>query len=119
MPEVRGVIIDFFNDTPFYYQARNQAETLALHKVYEALKHSEENRVFIKSLAMAYTDNDENAFLTYAGDFDSLLQALAGLTSAIIMQTEKPDLYACVFVDCFSDAMKKRKKAGNKKNPLK
>ena len=68
---------------------------------------------------MAYTDNDENAFLTYAGDFDSLLQALAGLTSAIIMQTEKPDLYACVFVDCFSDAMKKRKKAANKKNPLK
>lgn len=119
MPEVRGIMIDFSTGRPYYYQARNLVERRALDRVYAALKHAEENHVFIKSLAMVYTDSDENAFLTYTGDFDSLLQALAWLTSAIIMQTEKPNLFACVFIDCFSDAMKKRKKAGNKKNPLK
>lgn len=119
MAEVRGVMIDFLAGCPYYYQARNRAETRALNQVYDALKHAEENHVFIKSLAMAYTDNDENAFFTYVGDYDSLLQALAGLISAIVMQTEKPELIACVFVDCFKEALQRRKKAGGKKNPLK
>ena len=38
MPEVRGIIIDFFNERPYYYQAKSHAESRALHKIYELFK---------------------------------------------------------------------------------
>lgn len=109
MPEVRGIMIDFFNERPYYYPARNHAETRALHKIYEVLKDSDHApKPAITSIA--HIDDGESSVL---------LKALAEMLAAVLVNTDKPEIVECLFITAMYEALRNQRRDSAKKNPLK
>lgn len=123
MPEVRGIMIDFFNERPYYYQAKSHAESRALHKVYELLKGVNAIQTAITSIAIAIGCSNGKAYhlhRVHHGDIGTLLQAIAEMTAVLLTDTDKPRAIEVVFIDALHKyLLENQKNVEQKKNPLK
>lgn len=118
MPEVRGIMIDFFNECPYYYQAKGAAETRAFHKIYELLKGERAPKTMITSIAIAAGCNNGDAYHIHHGKIVVLLEALTGMTATLLSNIDEPEVIERLFIDAMHDALLEKLRDKQKKNPL-
>ena len=118
MPEVRGIMIDFFNERPYYYQAKGPAETRAFHKIYELLKGERAPKTIITSIAIAAGCNNGDAYHIHHGRTGVLLEALSEMLAVLLSNTDEPEVIECLFIDATHESLLDKLRDKQKKNPL-
>ena len=118
MPEVRGIMIDFFNERPYYYQAKGPAETRALHKIYE-LFSARAPKSAITSIAIAAGCNNGDAYHIHHGRTGVLLEALSEMLAVLLSNTDEPEVIECLFIDTTHESLLDKLRDKQKKSPLK
>ena len=119
MPEVRGIMIDFFNERPYYYQAKGPAETRAFHKIYELLKGERAPKTIITSIAIAAGCNNGDAYHIHHGRTGVLLEALSEMLAVLLSNTDEPEVIECLFIDTTHESLLDKLRDKQKKSPLK